>query len=509
MWTSGYIADSDYTYGYFPETSTQRIRFLAVANGIRPPIIKNACELGFGQGIGLLFNAAVDSCEWYGTDFNPNQAAFVQSMADVSNIKVNVYAESFEKFSEREDLPKFDLIVIHGIWRWIPPEARKAIRNFIDKNLNYGGMVYLSYNAQPGWSVFEPIRRMMLEYVRAQCPRSMPSSESVVAAIKFCENILLSNSTFNKVNPFPVTRLKSLFSHSPVYLAHEYLNENSVPMFFSQVKQELGPLGLRYLCSADYENNVADLILDPEQIIILSGIMDEGLRENTIDIFLNTWFRRDIWIKGAPSLSQNERYRRIKDFQFVAIANPGRANLVVKSFRGIFSIDNEEYKQLLSAFSEEGSVVSGELIFQACRAKVSDIERISRMLIVLLHCKIIDLCPENVTDDRKHQILELNKAVRMENYDFQKINYNVSPVTGQGYKIDRFTQLFSYFYAAGFRSSEEMADKIFNLLYSIDQGIKRKDIVYSTKPEMMTVIKEMADNYITKDAPRLINLGLI
>ncbi|MGP5143760.1 hypothetical protein ACTXKF_15350 [Vreelandella alkaliphila] len=50
-WTSGYVADISYTYGYYAELNPLRIALGFINVGIRPPNVTNACELGFGQGI--------------------------------------------------------------------------------------------------------------------------------------------------------------------------------------------------------------------------------------------------------------------------------------------------------------------------------------------------------------------------------------------------------------------------------------------------------------------------
>lgn len=50
-WTAGYVAELDYTYGYYTELNPQRIELALIDQGIKPPKIENACELGFGQGL--------------------------------------------------------------------------------------------------------------------------------------------------------------------------------------------------------------------------------------------------------------------------------------------------------------------------------------------------------------------------------------------------------------------------------------------------------------------------
>jgi hypothetical protein len=57
-WTDGYVADIDYTYGYFGELNPLRTALLFLNAGLMPPKIQTACELGFGQGVSVNVHAA-------------------------------------------------------------------------------------------------------------------------------------------------------------------------------------------------------------------------------------------------------------------------------------------------------------------------------------------------------------------------------------------------------------------------------------------------------------------
>src|SRR5205814_6380390 len=80
-WTEGYVADIDYTYGYYEELNPRRLLVPFLNVGLQPPDIATACELGYGQGLSVAIHAAASPVSWYGTDFNPAHAAFAQSLA--------------------------------------------------------------------------------------------------------------------------------------------------------------------------------------------------------------------------------------------------------------------------------------------------------------------------------------------------------------------------------------------------------------------------------------------
>lgn len=105
-WNQGYITDITYTKGYYSILNPLRIKLCFLTQGILPPRINNACELGFGQGITLNFNAASNNARWYGTDFNASHALYAKHLADISKAPLGIYDDSFEEFLQRKDLPQ-------------------------------------------------------------------------------------------------------------------------------------------------------------------------------------------------------------------------------------------------------------------------------------------------------------------------------------------------------------------------------------------------------------------
>jgi SAM-dependent methyltransferase len=160
-WSAGYVADIAYTYGYYAELNPLRARLAFVSAGLAPPEVATACELGYGQGMSVNLHAAASPVRWFGTDFNPSQAGFAQELARAADAGAALYDQSFAEFAARADLPEFDYIGLHGIWSWISDENRAVIVDFIRRKLKVGGVLYISYNTQPGWAAFAPLRELL------------------------------------------------------------------------------------------------------------------------------------------------------------------------------------------------------------------------------------------------------------------------------------------------------------------------------------------------------------
>lgn len=88
-WTAGYVADIDYTFGYYPDLNPLRVKLAFLNAGLAAPEMGSACDLGFGQGMSANLHAAASVTHWHGTDFNPAQAIFAQDLAQASGAQVH------------------------------------------------------------------------------------------------------------------------------------------------------------------------------------------------------------------------------------------------------------------------------------------------------------------------------------------------------------------------------------------------------------------------------------
>jgi len=229
-WTSGYVADVVYTHGYYSELNPQRLRLLFLQFRQKFPSTGTACELGFGQGVSANLHAAASVTRWYGTDFNPSQAAYAQELASASEAQIKLYDESFAHFCERSDLPDFDFIGLHGIWSWISDENRAIIVEFIRRKLKVGGVVYISYNTQPGWAALAPLRDFLVEHSEIMGRPGLGTVPRIDEALDFADRLLATGALYGQANPSVGLRLGVLKKQNRQYFAHKYFNRDWVPM---------------------------------------------------------------------------------------------------------------------------------------------------------------------------------------------------------------------------------------------------------------------------------------
>ena len=229
-WTAGYVSDIGYTYGYYNELNPHWANLAILEAGFACPRVETACELGFGQGVSLNVHAAASEVNWYGNDFNPTQAGFAQSLAKSSNNSAEITDESFADFCQRDDLPDFDFIGLHGIWSWISDENRQIIVDFLNRKLKVGRVVYTGYNTNPGWASMIPMRNLLNQYCETMQPSSVNIEQKIDAALGYVDKLLDLEPKYVTDNPQVAARLKKMKDHQNSYLAHEYFNRDWQPM---------------------------------------------------------------------------------------------------------------------------------------------------------------------------------------------------------------------------------------------------------------------------------------
>ena len=318
--TESYRVTVPYTWGYQAELNPLRARLVLLRAGIRPPAVGAACELGYGQGASLAIHAAASPVAWYGTDFNPAHVASARRLASAAGAALSIGDEPFARYCARSDLPDFDFIGLHGVWSWIADADRDAILRFVHARLRPGGVLYLGYNALPGWAGFLPVRELLVEHAEASGGQGAGIVDHVGEAMAFVDRLLATGPALARDNPALAGMLAALGRQDAGALAHELFNRDWQPMFFSTVARRLGPLGLVHAGAADLSDIVDRLDMSVAQRRLIDGLADPVLRQLARDAIFNKRFRRDYWVKEPQPLSAAERDAAILDEQVIATA---------------------------------------------------------------------------------------------------------------------------------------------------------------------------------------------
>lgn len=506
-WTSGYVTEVGYQWSYFSELNPMRAKIALPCNGIACPEIHHACELGFGQGVSLNMHAAGSDMEWHGNDFNPSHAYVARELAGHSGALAHVTDQSFEEFRRREDLPQFDYIGVHGVWSWVSDENRREIVDFIKAKLKVGGVLYISYNVQPGWAGFIPLRNLMMEYLDRISPRGKGMEARIDETLEFAEKMVESKPLYARNYPAAIKRLSDSKTQNRNYLAHEFFNRDWHPMSFLDMGGWLDEAKLSYACAASLLEQLPSLTTTPEQREFLETIPDQMLRHQVVDFMTNQQFRRDYWVKGVRRLNAAEQMEAFNELSVVLIRHADEASLTMKGPIGEVNLNEEIYKPLLDFLSDNKVRSIGEIVRKLQSDKHTVVNLLQALLILMGDNQIAPAISNPPAKIRK-QCERLNRFIRNRSRDVDEINFQASPVTGGGIAASRIVQLFMLALEGKAATDEELAQFAWQRLSARNQRLVQDGKALETDEENLAELKKRAGEFLNKVRPVFSALGI-
>lgn len=508
-WTSGYVADIGYTYGYYSELNPIQARLALLNAGVALPGTATACELGFGQGISANIHAAASDTSWWATDFNPSQVAFAQGLAAASGAKVQLFDQSFAEFCARPDLPDFDSIGLHGIWSWISDENRAVIVDFVRRKLKVGGVLYISYNTQPGWAAMVPMRDLLTEHSEVMGSPGQGLLGRIDAALAFAEKLLATNPAYARANPQVPERLRRLKEQNRNYLAHEYFNRDWLPMPFSRMAQWLAPAKLSYACSAHYFDHVNVLNLTAEQQSLLAEIPDPMFRETVRDFCVDQQFRRDYWVRGARQLNAFAQADVLRRQRLILVKPRADVSLTVRGSLGEATLQEEVYGPFLDVLADHRARTLGE-VEQALEGRGVAFAQVLQAAMVLTGSGALFVAQDDSgIAQAGPSTAKLNAFLCDQARDSAEVNSLASPVTGGGISVGRFQKLFLLARTEGEKKPEDWARYAWRILVAQSQKIIKDGKALESPEENLAELISMAQAFADKHLGILQALGVV
>lgn len=508
-WTAGYMADVGYTYGYYAELNPLRLSLPFLAAGLVFPEIETACELGFGQGMSIGIHAAASTRHWYGTDFNPAQAHFARELAAVAGSGAQLYDEAFADFAHRSDLPEFDYIGLHGIWSWISDENRSIVVDFVRRKLKVGGVLYVSYNTQPGWASMLPMRDLLTEYAEVMGASGQGIISRIDAALDFADRLLATNPLYSRVNPQVAERIKKMKEQNRNYLAHEYFNRDWHPMSFTRMHDWLAAAKLSFACSAHYTDHVDAVNLSESQQQFLRTIPDPVFREMTRDFMCNTQFRRDYWIKGARRTDLIELGEQLRAQRVVLSSSREAVELKVTGSLGEATLNVGVYVPILDLLADYKPRTLGQ-IEQAVQNKNIVFSQVLQAMMILIGKGDVTLVQEEVSASKaKRSTDKLNLHLMNKCRGSNDFAYLASPLTGGGVSVNRFQQLFLLARHQGKKTPGDWAQFAWQHLAILNQRLTKEGKIIESEDESLAELSRQASEFADKRLPMLKALQVI
>jgi SAM-dependent methyltransferase len=297
-----YLTDVPYLRQFCGDLSPALLRLVAGLNGFEAPPADDFdfCELGAGSGdTTATLAAAYPRARFVGVDINPEHVASGNELASRGGLGNVRFLERDLEDLKREDLPAFDYICAYGLLSWIAPPKRRALIELAQASLKPGGLLFVSYNALPGWAAVEPLRRLM----RDASPDTTESLERARRGLGLAKALAEGGARYFGANPAAASMLGAMTQAGLPYVVHEYLHPHWHPMYFVDVAREMAACDIHFIGQLPLHGNCRDLTIPPALMNALAPVVDRIAFEGLKDFVVNEFFRRDVFVKGAARRS--------------------------------------------------------------------------------------------------------------------------------------------------------------------------------------------------------------
>jgi len=370
-WSEGYVADIEYLASVNREQAAEHMALACLVNGFEPPPLDRGysyCELGCGQGLTLNLLAASDPAgRFVGIDFNPVHTLQAREFAAAAQLdNVSFREVGFDELL-RDGAPfaePFDVVAVHGVYSWVSRENRRAIVELLRRYVKPGGMVYVSYNAMPGWGVALPLQRLIFDVADGVAGYS---DQKIEAAINFALELQRVGGLTAECNVFLEDIRERLARGEARYLAHEYLNRHWSALYFADVAREFAEAKLTFAASGALRENFSALQFTAEQQALLDKA-PPSLRETIGDHCRHQRFRRDVYIRGRRGIGERQRDARLRQLRLVLAVPRADAALRMKLPVGEVELARKTYEPVFDALAEAPRSIGELLDLPALRA---------------------------------------------------------------------------------------------------------------------------------------------
>ena len=208
-------------------------------------------ELGCAEGANLLALAYHDpASRFVGLDHSAAHIATARTAAEalgLTNLRfLHGDLQGGAALDALLDGP-FDYIAAHGVYSWIPAQARRALLDLCRRQLAPDGIAYVSYNTMPGWALRGLMRDLAL---RAAGDATDPTERwrRARAAAKSLRAVIPDEGDdWLRLMAFELDKVTAA---SLSYMTHEYLTPDNAPFYLHEFVAAARAAGLGYVGDA-------------------------------------------------------------------------------------------------------------------------------------------------------------------------------------------------------------------------------------------------------------------
>src|ERR1700722_4167944 len=233
----------------FPQTHPNRLATVAFLRGMEPAPVRHCRVLELGCGacsniIGMAFQSPAS--EFIGLDLAQRPIASGQDFVEGLGLE-NITLYSMDICApDTNQLGRFDYIIAHGVYSWVPEPVRERILAICREMLNPQGVAYISYNAYPGNHLRDLVRGMMLFHT-ARVEDPMEKVGQARGLLKFLAESAVKSDYYTAAIKAQFER--TLKCQDEAFF-HDDLSEVNQPFYFHEFMSDAERHGLQFVGEA-------------------------------------------------------------------------------------------------------------------------------------------------------------------------------------------------------------------------------------------------------------------
>jgi SAM-dependent methyltransferase len=321
----------------YAQTHPDRLATVAILHGLDPPDLAHArvLELGCGAGGNLMaMVATAPGLRAVGVDLAHEPVQAGRAAAEAVGLPLELHEADVRSLTDGR-LGEFDYVVAHGLYAWVPPDARDAILATIAASLAPNGIAYVSYNAHPGGYFRRMLRDAGLWFARDVTADPLARATRAQELYKFLQAQRAGTDTYGAL----LARLLPPLAEGPIYrLVHDDLGDNWEPVWFHEFAEHAGRHGLAFVGEADLSGLRSESLPDGVDVEVwaLAG-GDRVAFETLSDLLTARPFRQSVLCRAGAPVMLEPSLERAERLYWAArpSAEPLEVGLVAEAFAAL------------------------------------------------------------------------------------------------------------------------------------------------------------------------------
>ncbi len=459
-------------------------------------------DLACGNGLTLSLVAdAYPFAEFVGVDINPAHIERAQGRAAAANLGNIEFVQADIADLDPTEFQAFDYCAISGVYSWLDAVRMRKAREFINRVVKPGGLVYLDYSTQPGMAQTAPLYQI-LRQVGAACVGD--SAERLTSATQLLDGMRQQGAQFFKQNPNAGERLRGIIQNPAESEAHEIFNLQNSGLWSAEVIESMQQQGFSYIGSSALHHNIAAFsshVTLPEQCKALPLSLQQTLH----DVNLNVSQRKDLYVREQPAGEVDLQDELSRHFVYSAPGALSPANLerVNKGYPGV----DFSRGALASAIASARSATQFGDLFSGLGDAGFAAEDAHNAVSILLASRLISIAIKpplaQTSPDAPVMLSALNRLILAQDIAYETSRPFVSPVVGSRVLMPIRDRLYLWALVRGDIGSawDEMGELQAAFRGQQGEALDREGFIQ--------VIEASLDRFRNVAVPELVRLGIL